>query len=67
MNQMTNDINYQDMKKILLLKNIYFDAFRNLGNIILRNSFKIYSWLCLALIFIVIYAFIYRLSTGFVF
>lgn len=55
------------MKKTLLIKEIYFEAFKNWGSIILRNSFKIYAWACLALILVVIYAFIFRVSTGFIF
>lgn len=55
------------MKTILLIKNIYGEAFKNLGNIIIKNTFKIYSWFCIALILLVIYAFIFRLATGFVF
>ncbi|MEK6152853.1 DUF6747 family protein [Flavobacteriaceae bacterium 3-367] len=55
------------MRKFLLVKEIYVDAFRNLGNIILTKYFKAFSWFCFALFFVVLYAFIFRLSTGFAF
>ncbi|NJB72655.1 hypothetical protein GGR42_003146 [Saonia flava] len=55
------------MKKLLLIRELYIEAFKNFGNIIIRNSFKIYSWMCIALIFVVLYAFIFRISTGFIF
>lgn len=55
------------MRKFLLVKEIYLDAFRNLGNIILAKYFKAFSWFCFALFFVVLYAFIFRLSTGFAF
>jgi uncharacterized protein DUF6747 len=55
------------MSKLLLFKEIYFEAFRNIGNILLKKSFKIFTWFCFALLAIVIYAFVFRLSTGFAF
>ena len=55
------------MKKILLIKEIYTEAFRNIGNIILRKYFEIFAWFSFALFLIVLYAFIFRLSTGFPF
>ncbi len=55
------------MKKILLIKEIYLEAFRNLGNVILRKYFEVFAWFSFALFLIVLYAFIFRLSTGFAF
>ena len=55
------------MKKILLIKEIYLEAFRNIGNLILRKYFEAFAWFCFALFLIVLYAFIFRLSTGFAF
>jgi hypothetical protein len=55
------------MSKLLLFKEIYFEAFRNLGNVLMKNSFKLFTWFCFALLAIVIYAFVFRLSTGFAF
>ncbi|WP_422860687.1 DUF6747 family protein [Flagellimonas sp. S174] len=53
------------MDQILLFKKIYAEAFRNLGHRILKNGFKIYFWICTALLAMVLYAFCYRLLTGF--
>ena len=55
------------MKTILLIKEIYKEGFRNLGNIIIKKYFKAFAWFSFIMFFIVLYAFIYRLSTGFAF
>lgn len=55
------------MKTMELLKNIYKEAFRNLGNYVVRNYFRAFAWFSFALLIVVIYAFIFRLSTGFAF
>lgn len=55
------------MNKLLLIKEIYVDGFRNLGHFIIEKSFKIFSWFCFALFLVVLYAFVYRLATGFAF
>ena len=55
------------MKKILLIKEIYMEAFRNISNVILRKYLEIFAWFSIALFLIVLYAFIFRLSTGFPF
>ncbi|MEE1975201.1 DUF6747 family protein [Maribacter cobaltidurans] len=55
------------MGKFLLLKEIYLEAFRNWKILILENYFKIFSWLCFALLLIAAYALIFRISTGFAF
>ena len=55
------------MRKILLVKEIYLEAFRNLGHAILTRYLKVFTWICFALIAIVLYAFVFRLSTGFAF
>ncbi|WP_313790099.1 DUF6747 family protein [Flagellimonas lutimaris] len=55
------------MKKLLLIKEIYLEGFRNLGNIILEKYFKIFAWFSFIMFFIVLYAFIYRIATGFPF
>ncbi|MGI9546910.1 MAG: DUF6747 family protein [Flavobacteriaceae bacterium] len=55
------------MKKILLIKEIYLEAFRNIGNLILKKYFQAFAWFCFALFLIALYAFIFRLSTGFSF
>lgn len=55
------------MEKITLVKEIYAEAFRNWRSYILENYFKVFSWLCFALIALAMYALIYRISTGFSF
>ncbi|MGF1557682.1 MAG: DUF6747 family protein [Flavobacteriaceae bacterium] len=55
------------MKTTLLIREIYLEAFKNLGNYILRNYLKIFSWFCFALILITSYALVYRIYTGFAF
>lgn len=53
------------MDTVLLIKKVYFEGFRNLGNIIIKHGFKVYFWACVALYAIVLYAFSYRIFTGF--
>ena len=53
------------MKKLLLVRNIYLEAFKNLGHVLIKKYFKAFSWFCFALLAIVLYAFIFRVSTGF--
>jgi len=55
------------MKTTLLIREIYLEGFRNLGHLIIRNYFKAFAWFSFVLFFIVLYAFIYRVSTGFAF
>ncbi len=55
------------MKRFLLVKEIYLEAFRNLGNMLLQRSFKIFSWFCFIMFFVVLYAFVFRVVTGFPF
>ena len=59
--------NPNDMKRILLVKEIYLEAFRNLGSLFVKKYFKTFSYICFALFFVVLYAFVYRVATGFVF
>lgn len=53
------------MKKIRLVKKIYLDAFQDIGNVKIQYSLKIYSCVCFSLFCIALYAFIYRLFTGY--
>jgi len=55
------------MNKFLLLKQIYLEAFKNLGNLIVRRYFEAFAWFCFIMFLVVLYAFIFRLSTGFPF
>ncbi len=55
------------MKTTLLIKEIYLEGFRNLGHLIIKNYFKAFAWFSFIMFFVVLYAFVYRLSTGFAF
>ena len=55
------------MKKLLLVKEIYLEGFRNLGHIIIEKYFKVFAWFSFVMFFIVLYAFAYRIATGFAF
>lgn len=55
------------MNTLILLKDIYFEAFRNLGSFITRNYFKFFAWFSFAMFFVVLYAFVFRVVTGFPF
>jgi len=55
------------MKTILLFKEIYFEGFKNLGSLVVRNYFKFFAWFSFVLFVVVLYAFVYRVSTGFAF
>ncbi|MEP3209183.1 MAG: DUF6747 family protein [Maribacter sp.] len=55
------------MKTVLLLKEIYRDGFRNIGSLIVKRYFKFFAWFSFIMFAIVLYAFIFRVSTGFAF
>jgi hypothetical protein len=55
------------MKKFLLLKEIYLEAFQDWTQKLLEKYFKAFSVFCLILLAVTIYAFIFRVSTGFAF
>jgi hypothetical protein len=55
------------MKTVLLLKNIYLEGFKNIGNYLVRNYFKVFAWFTLIMFAIVTYAFVFRVITGFAF
>lgn len=55
------------MNKLLLVKEIYMEAFKDWTYTILNRYFKVFSWFCFALLAIAAYALIYRISTGFAF
>lgn len=55
------------MKRLLLVKEIYLEGFRNLGHILVENYFKLFAWFSFVMFFVVLYAFVYRLATGFAF
>jgi len=53
------------MRKVLLVREIYSEGFKNLGNALVQNAFKAFSFVCFALFTVVVYAFVYRMATGF--
>ena len=55
------------MKTVVLIKEIYVQGFRNLGSYLVKNYFKAFTWFTVAMFVMVLYAFLYRLLTGFVF
>ncbi len=55
------------MKTTLLIREIYLEAFRNLGSALVKSYFKAFSWFCFASFAIMLYAFIFRVATGFSF
>ena len=60
-------LNLLTMKTILLIKEIYSDGFRNLGNYLIRNYFKAFAWFSFIMLAVVLYAFSFRVFTGFAF
>ncbi len=55
------------MNTILLLKEIYSEGFKNIGSFLLRNYFKAFAWFSFCMFLIVLYAFVFRVFTGFAF
>ncbi|MGB5404059.1 DUF6747 family protein [Robiginitalea sp.] len=55
------------MNTVLLIKKIYQDAFESLGHFITKNFFKGFAWFSFGMFSVVLYAFIFRVMTGFPF
>ena len=55
------------MKTFNLIKEIYMEGFRNLGHVIVREYFRIFTWISFILFFAALYALVYRAMTGFAF
>lgn len=55
------------MNILLRFKEIYREAFRNLGHAVVKNSVKLLFWFCFLSFIVVLYAFVFRVSTGFAF
>ena len=51
----------------LLLRDIYLEAFMELGNFVVRNYFKAFAWFSFAMFAMVVYAFVFRVATGYAF
>ena len=55
------------MNRIVLFKDLYTQAFNNLGNTMVTYALKALTWLAVGCIGVVLYAIIYRLATGYTF
>lgn len=55
------------MNTLVLLKDIYMEAFRNLGHYLTRNFFRAFAWFSFIMFLVVLYAFLFRVFTGFPF
>lgn len=55
------------MKTAVLLKELYLEAFRDLGHYLVRNYFKIFTWFSFAMFALAVYAFVFRMATGWAF
>ncbi|MBC8769420.1 hypothetical protein H4O18_15590 [Arenibacter sp. BSSL-BM3] len=55
------------METILLFKEIYLNGFKQLGSWLVKSYFKAFAWFSFAMFLVVLYAFGYRLFTGFSF
>ena len=63
---MIND-KINDMKTMVLIREIYIEGFRNLGHFLMKHSMKVYAWFSFGLFIIALYAFIFRVVTGYAF
>jgi hypothetical protein len=55
------------MKTILLVKEIYLDGFKQLGSWLVKSYFKAFAWFSFVMFLVVLYAFGFRIFTGFTF
>lgn len=55
------------MKTTLLIKEIYLEGFKNLGNYLQKNYMKVFAWFSFFLIAMGLYALVFRIFTGFAF
>ena len=55
------------MNTLNLVKEIYTEGFRKLGNHFVKSYFKIFAWFGFSMYAVVLYAFVFRVSTGFAF
>lgn len=55
------------MKTVQIIADIYTDGFKNIGNLVVKHYFKAFAWFSFFLFAVVLYAFVYRVATGFAF
>lgn len=66
-NQSLPKTNKQNMRTVLLFKEIYSEQFRTIKNYVLRNYFKLFTLFTMAMFAMVLYVFLFRLFTDFPF
>ena len=54
------------MNTLATVKEIYNDGFKNLGSQFAKNYLKAFAWFGFSMYAVVVYAFVFRVSTGFV-
>ncbi|WP_339710353.1 DUF6747 family protein [uncultured Kriegella sp.] len=55
------------MNTLQNIREIYHEGFKNLGSMIVKNYFKAFAWFGFAMYAVVLYAFVFRVATGFSF
>jgi len=55
------------MTTLYTIKDIYAEAFRNLESFVTRNYMRFFAWFSFGMFGVVVYAFIFRVATGFAF
>ena len=55
------------MDTLQLIKEIYTEGFSNLGHRMVKNSLKAFAWFGFSMYGMVLFAFVFRVSTGFAF
>jgi hypothetical protein len=55
------------MNTLHLIREIYIEAFRNISSFILKKYLKVFTWFAFAMYGVVLYAFVFRIATGFAF
>jgi hypothetical protein len=55
------------MNTLHLIKGIYTEGFNNITNLLVKNYLKAFAWFGFAMYGVVLYAFAFRVSTGFAF
>lgn len=59
--------NPSNMNTLYTIKDIYTEAFKNLEHFITKNYFRLFAWFSFSMFAVVVYAFVFRVATGFAF
>ena len=54
------------MNTLITVKEIYNEGFKNLGSRFAKHYLKAFAWFGFSMYAVVVYAFVFRISTGFV-